>query len=54
LFSEDEDRLRRAIRAAPRVSALELAVLLLPDADPTEIETSAGAALESATARVGP
>jgi hypothetical protein len=36
------------------VSALELAVLLLPDADPTEIESSAGAALESASARLRP
>jgi hypothetical protein len=53
-FSEDEDRLRRAIRAAPRVSTLELAVLLLPDADPTEIESSAEAALESASARLRP
>lgn len=54
LFSEDEDRLRRAIRAAPRVSALELAVLLLPDADPAELEISAAAAVESALARLSP
>ena len=53
-FSEDEDRLRRAIRAAPRASALELAVLLLPDADPAEIEISAAAAVESALARLRP
>jgi len=52
MFSRDEELLRRCIREAPRLSALELASLLVSDIDPPQLEAEALSAFRRAARRL--